>query len=217
LSSSNPRDKLARLSDAKRYLLFDNEGCLKCHKVFASHHSANCPDGFPNAANYKTLTQSFVDHIKSHMNKKPVAAVMQAPNDNNRLSSTAPIAAIMGSSLSTVAYMPSNTFNVMEGEAGESDDSVSLLPTTPTATHCVAAVPTAQVDDTAPLSVPHLFWCCAVSGAPSAFPLMIHAFIDHGSHIVLISCDLAAELSLKRYMLHEPMPIELAMPDKKSK
>jgi len=124
----------------------------------------------------------------------------------------------MGSSSSAVAYMPSNTFNVVEGDAGDSDDSVSLLPAAPTVTHCIAAsVPTAQVDDTAPLSVPHLFWRCAVSGAPGAFPLTIHALIDHGSHIVLISSDLAAELSLKRYTLHEPMPVELAMPDKESK
>lgn len=107
-SSSSFPDKLARLTESERCLLSDNEGCLKCRKVFISHCSVTCPDGFPNAVNYKTLTQSFVDYIKMHRNKKPVAAVMQPTNDNSTSLSTAPVAAIMGSSSSAIAYMPLN-------------------------------------------------------------------------------------------------------------
>jgi hypothetical protein len=182
-SSSTFNDKLARLTDTERRLLFDNEGCLKCRKVFVSHHSVNCPDGFPNATNYKTLTQSFVDHIKMHRNKKPVSAIMQSTNDNTTSSSTAPVAAIMGSSSFTVAYMPSNTFNVLEGDEADSDDTVSPLLTAPTVTNYVATtVPLAQCDDIAPISVPHLYWHCAVNGATDLFPLTLNALIDHGSH-----------------------------------
>jgi hypothetical protein len=104
---------------------------LKCRKVFVSHRSANCPDGFPNAANYKTLTQSFVDHIKMRKNKKPVAAIMQPTGDNSASSFTAPVAAIMGSSSSSVAYMPSNSSNVLEGNDVDSDETVSPLFTAP--------------------------------------------------------------------------------------
>ena len=207
---------MVRFMDAERRLLFDNEGCLKCRKVFVPHRSANCPDGFPNGANYKTLTQSFVDHIKSRMNKKSVAAIMQPANDPTASSSTAPIAAIMGSSSSAVAYMPSNTFNVLEDDTGDSDDTVSLLPTA-SAPNCVAASMLKACDDTAPISIPHFFWRCTVGGAKNSFPITISALLDHGSHIVLISSDLDDELGLKRRTLPEPMPVELAVPDKKSK
>ncbi|KIM73216.1 hypothetical protein PILCRDRAFT_15406 [Piloderma croceum F 1598] len=203
-SSSAPRDKLARLTDAERCLLFDNEGCLKCRKVFVPHRSANCPDGFPNGANYKTLMQSFVDHIKSRMNKKSIAAIMQPANNPTVSSSTAPIAAIMGSSSSAVAYMPSNTFNVLEDDTSDSDDTVSLLPTA-SAPNYVAASMLKACDDTAPISVPHFFWRCTVGGAKNSFPITISALLDHGSHIVLISSDLVDELGLKRCTLPEPI------------
>jgi hypothetical protein len=217
-SSSTFNDKLVRLTDTSRCLLFDNEGCLKCCKVFALHRSMNCPDGFPNAANYKTLTQLFVDHIKMCRNKKPVSAVMQSTNDNTASLSTAPVAAIMGSSLSAVTYMPSNTFNVLEGDEADSDDTVSPLLTAPTVMNYVAAaVPLAQHDDIAPISVPHLYWHCVVNGATDSFPLMLNALIDHGSHIVLISNDLVTKLSLKHCILVKPMPVELVMPNQNSK
>jgi hypothetical protein len=138
-SSSAFHDKLARLTETERRLLFDNEGCLKCRKVFVSHRSANCPDGFPNAANYKTLTQSFVDHIKMRRNKKPVAVIMQSTNDTSASSSTAPVAAIMGSSSTAIAYMPSNSSNVLEGDDADSDDTMSPLFTAPSVTNCVTA------------------------------------------------------------------------------
>ncbi|KIM87980.1 hypothetical protein PILCRDRAFT_3692 [Piloderma croceum F 1598] len=216
-SSSSFPDKLARLTETERRLLFDNKGCLKCRKVFISHHSTNCPDGFPNAANYKTLTQSFVDYIKMRRNKKPVAAIMQPTDDNSTSLSTAPVAAIMGSSSSAIAYMPSNDNNVLEGDDADSDDTVSPLFTTPPVTNYVAAsVPMARQDDIAPISVPHFFWRCAVSGAPGSFPMILNALIDHGSHIVLISNDLVIELLLKRRKLVKPMPVELAMPDQNS-
>jgi hypothetical protein len=198
-SSSAFHDKLARLTETEHRLLFDNEGCLKCRKVFVSHRSANCPDGFPNATNYKTLTQSFVDHIKMRRNKKPVAAIMQSTNDTSASSSTAPVAAIMGSSLSAVAYMPLNSSNVLEGDDADSDDTVSPLFTAPSVTNCVAAsVPMAQRDDIALISVPHFFWCCAVNGPSDSFPITLNALIDHRSHIVLISNNLVIQLSLKR-------------------
>jgi hypothetical protein len=217
-SSSSFPDKLARLTETECRLLFDNEGCLKCRKVFISHHSATCPDGFPNVANYKMLTQSFVNYIKMRRNKKPVAVVMQPTDDISASLSTAPVAAIMGSSSSAVAYMPSNDSNVLEGNDTDSDDTVSPLFTAPSIMNCVAAsVPMAQRDDIAPISVPHFFWRCTVSGALGSFPITLNALIDHGSHIVLISNDLIIELSLKRRKLVKPMPVELAMPDQNSK
>ena len=122
---SAPRSKLAKLTDAERRLLFDNEGCLKCQKVFIGHQAASCPNNYPNPATYKVLTQAFMDHIKQHMNKKQVAAIMYSTNEDTPSMPTAPIAAVMGSSSAPVVYMPPNASNVIEGDADNSDDSIS--------------------------------------------------------------------------------------------
>lgn len=74
-ANSTSRVALPRLLDSERKLLYDNNSCLKCHCVFVSHRSNNCPNEFPNAASYKTLTQAFVDLIKQCV-KKPLAAVV---------------------------------------------------------------------------------------------------------------------------------------------
>ena len=42
---------------------------------------------------------------------------------------------------------------------------------------------------------------------------MFNALIDHGSHAVLISQEFATSLVLKRHQLHEPMAVEMAIPD----
>ncbi|KIM78269.1 hypothetical protein PILCRDRAFT_11263 [Piloderma croceum F 1598] len=69
--------------------------------------------------------------LEMRRNKKLVAAIMQPTDDNSASLSTAPVAAIMGSSSSAVAYMPSNDNNVLEGDDTDSDDTVSPLFTTP--------------------------------------------------------------------------------------
>ena len=43
---------LPKLIRAERQLLYDNDSCLKRQCVFVTHHSTNCPDNFPEAANY---------------------------------------------------------------------------------------------------------------------------------------------------------------------
>ena len=45
----------------------------------------------------------------------------------------------------------------------------------------------------------------------------MNALLDHGSHIVLINSDFIDKLAFKHCTLPELMPVELAMPDKKSK
>jgi hypothetical protein len=96
---------LPKLLEAERCLLYDNEGCLKCCRVYVDHCSTNCPNNFPNPSTYKPLTQTFVDAIKSRI-KKPVAAVVNADAST---SYAAPIAAVMGTAINPVAYMPTNT------------------------------------------------------------------------------------------------------------
>jgi hypothetical protein len=216
--SSSSRTALPKLLDTERQLLFDNEGCLKCRRVFVSHRSADCPNDFPNAANYKVLTQAFVDLIKQRV-KKPIASITQ-PSDNAATTSTVnalPVAVVMGSSSAPVAYMPANTSNVI-GSGEDSDSSVSPPPAVAAVPRSTSvSAPLALKDDVAPLTVPHMFWRCSTGGAPDSFPHTFDALIDHGSHIVLINEDLVLKLCLKRQTLREPMPVEVAMPDKDSK
>ena len=197
-ATSDPRLVLPKLLDAERHLLYDNEGCLKCRRIFVDHHSTNCPNNFPNPSTYKTLTQNFVDPIKSRI-KRPVAAVV---NSDAASANAVPVAAVMGSSINPVAYMPANTSNVLEGESD--DDSVSVSATVAatvtvnvTATNNTVPVLMAPLNLLAPLSVPHLFWRCSTSSAPNTLPVTFEALIDPGSHLVLISESFARSLALK--------------------
>ena len=48
ISSSNTRVNLPKVTDAECQLLYDNESCLKCCKVFVGHCSNDCPNDFPD-------------------------------------------------------------------------------------------------------------------------------------------------------------------------
>ena len=207
---SASRISLPKLTQTERTLLFDNEGCLKCCRVFVNHQSTACTNGFPDASTYKPLTQDLVDLFKKRA-KKGVASVMTANNDTN--ASTQPIAVVMGTSANPVAYMPANASNVVEGDSLDSDSSVvSPSPIAHITQQNLSPTLKASVDDIAPLTVPHLFWQCSTSGPVNCPPVTISALIDHGAHVVLISDDLATSLDLKRRQLHKQLPVEMAIP-----
>jgi hypothetical protein len=213
-ASTSTRVNLPKLTDVERRLLYDNDGCLKCRRVFVTHRTHNCPNDFPDPTTYKPLTQMFVDAINRH-GKKNVASVMLTGENTVTPVSAQPIAVVMGTSSNPVAYMPSNTSNVIEGDSVDSENSVSRL--VATVIHPTPSTLKASVSVTAPLTVPHLFWKCSVSGSTNSFPVTINALIDDGSHTVLISESLTKSLGLKRRKLHEPMYVEMAMPEDGSK
>jgi hypothetical protein len=212
-TSTSTRVNLLKLTDVKRRL-YDNDGCLKCRRVFVMHRTHNCPNDFPDPTTYKPLTQTFIDAINKR-SKKNVASIMATSKNTITPVSAQPITVIMGTSSNPVVYMPSNTSNIIEGDSVNSENSVSRLiatviqPTPPTLK--------ALVSVTAPLTVPHLFWKCSVSGPANSFPVTINALIDNGSHTVLISEYLTKSLGLERRKLHEPMYVEMVMPEDGSK
>jgi hypothetical protein len=70
-------NKLPRLTDAERSLLFDNEGCLKCRRFFVKHHAADCPSDFLVTTTYKTLTIEDVN-VACHKTASTIATVAES-------------------------------------------------------------------------------------------------------------------------------------------
>jgi hypothetical protein len=62
--NANVVNRLPKLMDTEQQILIKNNRCLKCWKVLAGHRSNNCPNGFPTALNYKTLTNDNVTATK---------------------------------------------------------------------------------------------------------------------------------------------------------
>jgi hypothetical protein len=107
---SSTRISLPKLTEIERKLLYDNDGCLKCHHVFVNHRSPACPNDFPDPTTYKPITQASIDAITKCSKHNIVAAV--APT-KPASPSALPVAVVMGASSNPVAYMPSYPFNVI--------------------------------------------------------------------------------------------------------
>ena len=203
-----------KLTEVEHQLLYNNDGCLKCRHVFITHLSTDCPNNFPEAANYQPLTQLFVDLIKKHV-RKPVAG--SSNNDDASMSSVpTPMAAVMGMMSNPVAYTAPNLTSVLKGDSF-SDESMSIPNPRVTALPIRPPVPassvlTAPYKDLAPLTVLHLYCKCSVNGAENEFPVVFDALLDHGADTVFISEHFASKLSLKRQKLYQPMSVKMAMP-----
>ena len=174
---------LMKLTDAERTLLFDNESCLKCRHFLVNHHSANCPNDFPPALNYETLTAEDVNAARCKTGKM-IATVTDTSHGS-------------GSLLIAVIMLPTNDSVILEGDSADLskdlDDSVS---------HC-----------SVPFSFPHYCWRCAVDNVNSLDCLEVDVLIDNGLHTVLIHDDLTERLGLRQQKLIDPMNVSLALPD----
>ncbi|KAL4078937.1 hypothetical protein V8B97DRAFT_2068522 [Scleroderma yunnanense] len=60
----------------EQQLLQDNAGCFKCCWFFQSHTTPICPNDFPDAKGYFTLTMANVEAAHSKKHAKPVATIM---------------------------------------------------------------------------------------------------------------------------------------------
>ena len=66
-------------------------------------------------------------------------------------------------------------------------------------------------DVSTPIRSKHLVWDCQVHGLLTDFPVKTQALINNGAHVVLIHPDLIAKLSLRKYCLHKPETVDVAM------
>jgi hypothetical protein len=205
-----------RLMPAECQLLYDNEGCLKCRCVFCNHISKHCLNGFPNADNYKVLTQADVDRAKCNRPQAVAAVASRSSFKPTQELEIHPVATVM-SMTHPVAYVVSNTSNVISDGVDTSGSDQSTV----SADHCMPLPPNTtgnplakghSVDAvTAPFHVAHLFWNCVVNSNLHDHPVHTNALIDHGSHAVLIREDLVEQLGLRRRCLPKPEKVELAM------
>ena len=60
---------LPKLTPAERSLIFDHQGCFKCHQLYVDHKGANCPNGFPLPGAYKTLTAEYAEAFQDGKNR----------------------------------------------------------------------------------------------------------------------------------------------------
>jgi hypothetical protein len=123
---SRGTNRLPKLTEAERQLLFNNEGCLKCRRFFVDHRSTNCPNNFPSGQNYRALTQADADRYKPSRQARMAAVVDVNENDEPGQQTIHPVAAVMGVG-HPVAYMPTNVSSIIETASDkESDDMVSV-------------------------------------------------------------------------------------------
>jgi hypothetical protein len=218
--NSKPFKKIAKLTLEERAILRANNGCFKCRRVNAGHLAKDCPEDGPVSDVKRPPSNSEIKETAPH---KPVAAVIGNFGDNfgdvdlgvstsgsympTTNAFSLPHVEVVGTSSFPVAAImpPPNEFGVLMGEGEITDDSVSTLP------HL-----SDPVTGGVPLSVPHLRWRAAVNEADPARlgRKIVNTMIDDGSHLVLVAESLVESLRLRRFKLHKPLPMNLALKDK---
>jgi hypothetical protein len=68
-----------------------------------------------------------------------------------------------------------------------------------------------EEDVSAPLTVTHLRWTCLLLGPAVDDAVTVTGMLDCGAHVVLIEPSLAELLGLRRFRLHKPLPISVAL------
>ncbi|KAJ7152616.1 hypothetical protein C8R43DRAFT_886063, partial [Mycena crocata] len=75
-TSSTRTRNCPKLTEDEKTLLDDNNGCQKCCCFFVGHVSHNCPNDWPDAASYETLTQAHVDRARANAKSKSKATAI---------------------------------------------------------------------------------------------------------------------------------------------
>jgi hypothetical protein len=68
-----------------------------------------------------------------------------------------------------------------------------------------------EEDVSAPLTVKHLHWTCSLLGPSVDEPFTVDSMLGCGAHVMLISESLVHLLGLRRFHLHKPLPISVAL------
>ena len=60
---------LPKLTPAERAIIFEHQGCFKCHQLYVDHKGVNCPNGFPSPNSYKALMVEHAEAVWDSCNK----------------------------------------------------------------------------------------------------------------------------------------------------
>lgn len=186
-------------------LLRKNNSCSKCHHLLVYYQSKHCPNNFPDATMYKTLTSHNLEIAQCNDKriKKPITITvhdLQLKGDNINILNL--ITIIMGQSISPITYMPPNLSNMIKGSSDSDEVSLPVCASVNPAPSLIARV--------APFWVPHLYWKCRTDGPANSFSVIFNALFDNGSHTVLISKLFANLLCLHCQKLPRPETVGVA-------
>jgi hypothetical protein len=189
-SSSSVNAILPKLTENEKKLLKLHEGCNKCRRFYAGHWSKTCPNEFPDAATYRTLTAEMAEAAKKKQGGK-------------------------GTKQNTVNVIAESAQNAIDSEE-ESSFSVSVQGVNAILSPIPDLVTDPEDSDgvSAPLKIPHIFWNCKVL-TPGGDTERVKALVDDGAHLVLIHPDLVHRLSLRTFQLKKPENVEVAIDRKK--
>ena len=186
-SSLSSMIHLPVLTDNEHVMLNEHEGCTKCWRFYAGHHSQSCPNGFPTGKGYKTLVLADAlaakkaKAVAKSTTKAVVATIEEVDSDED-------IAA-------AAAVMP-NSPGVYESDSADYSDISGH-------------------DVSCPLCSKNLIWDCQINGLISDFPVTTRMLIDNGTHLVLIHPELVDQLGLRKYRLHKPETVDVTFGNKK--
>ena len=158
-----------KLTDDKRKLLHEHEGCLKCRVFYAGHQADKCSVTL-SGKDYKQRTVQDAlraKAAKSTTRAPPVASITEFTTDNSTASDL--VAAIFPASTS------------VSSDNGSSDVAETSL------SSVSANVPP-------PLKSKHLIWQCMLMNLSDNLRVKTRALIDSGAHMVLIHPNLVAQL-----------------------
>lgn len=117
-TTNNTIITLPALTNNERNLLRRNDGCVKCQRFFAQHQAANCPNGFPLGAGYRTLTKAMVAAARD----RGINAVVTTPTESEET-------AVAGGSAMIAAVMPPVSTVLGDGTDSEEEEYIAPFQT----------------------------------------------------------------------------------------
>lgn len=174
-----------KITDEERRLINENNGCLKCRKLYTDHWAKKCPYDAPSGENYAPITIA------------TAAAAKLAYNALQAKANGVSVNAVFGNTNSddddNMNEDSTQSSSVYDEDSGDSE-SLDAYVLEPNPSNLL----------------PPLWWDCRIDGPVTDVPIIVKALIDTGCPTVLISPELAECLHLEVKPLHKPLTVNAA-------
>lgn len=172
--SSTTTVRLPPLTVEERQLLNAHRGCYKCRRFYQNHTSGTCPNGYPDASKYTTLTVTQANAAKTTKDTTVTRTVAAVVEDGQELVDNTTVAAVWSSPVAA-------SMSGILGTGTDSEECVSPFFAQHTLLHASLLSPSPGYD-------------------PDVFPMLI----DSGSPTVLIRRDVVDQAGLRLRPLPTP-------------